>query len=55
MDINPAELSYIPTTGVKRFHEAPLVLATEASAAGYGRIDPKTFPIEITAAPSPSH
>jgi ureidoglycolate lyase len=54
MDINPAELSYIPTTGVKRIHEAPLVLATEASLEGYGRLvhEPKSFPIEITPWPA---
>ena len=54
MDINPAELSYIPTTGVKRFHEAALVLATEQSLEGYGCLvqDPKSFPIEIVPWPA---
>jgi len=43
------ELAYVPTTGVRRTHETPLVAATDASLEGYGRLvdDPKTFPIEI--------
>lgn len=54
MDINPAELSYVPTTGVRRVHEAPLVLATERCLEGYGRVvhEPKGFPIEITRWPA---
>jgi hypothetical protein len=36
MDINPAEIAYVPTTGVRRVHEAPLVVATEANLEGYG-------------------
>jgi hypothetical protein len=31
MDIDPGALAYIPSTGARRVHEAPLVRATEAS------------------------
>ena len=31
MDISQLEFSYVPTTGVRRAHETPIVLATEAS------------------------
>jgi ureidoglycolate lyase len=49
MDINPAEIAYVPTTGVRRVHEAPLVVASEDNLQGYGHLvyEPKTFPIEI--------
>src|ERR1700719_4438796 len=49
MDIAQWEFAYVPTTGVRRAHETPIVLATEASLEGFGRLvdDPKTFPIEI--------
>jgi hypothetical protein len=56
MDIlNPAELSYVPTTGVQRVHETPVRAATEESLKGYGRIvrgDPKAFPVEIVPWPA---
>jgi ureidoglycolate lyase len=43
------DVAYLPTTGVRRAHETPLVVATDASLEGYGQLvdDPKTFPIEI--------
>jgi len=43
------EIAYVPTTGVRRAHETPLVVATDASLEGYGKLvdDPKTFAIEI--------
>jgi ureidoglycolate lyase len=43
------DIAYVPTTGVRRVHETPLVAATEASLEGYGKLvdDPKTFAIEI--------
>ena len=43
------DIAYVPTTGVRRTHETPLVAATDASLEGYGKLvdDPKTFPIEI--------
>ena len=42
-------LAYTPTTGVKRMHETPLVIASDETLEGYGRLvdDPKDFPIEI--------
>src|ERR1700676_3019605 len=49
MDIAQWEFAHVPTTGVRRAHETPIVLATDASLEGFGRLvdDPKTFPIEI--------
>lgn len=43
------DIAYVPTTGVRRMHETPLVVATDAHLEGYGKLvdDPKTFPIEI--------
>lgn len=43
------EIAYVPTTGVRRVHETRLVVATDASLEGYGRLvdDPKTFAVEI--------
>lgn len=54
MDINPAELSYVLTTGVRRRHDAPLVLAIEENLKGYGRLvhESKGFPVEITPWPA---
>jgi ureidoglycolate lyase len=48
------QIAYVPTTGVRRMHEAPLVVATDASLAGYGCLvdDPATFPIEIVRWPA---
>jgi hypothetical protein len=52
--IDPAEIAYVPSTGVRKMHKAPLVLATEESLEGYGHIvrDPKSFQIEITRWPA---
>ena len=54
MEINPAEIAYVPTIGVRKIHQAPLVLATEDSLKGYGHVvhDPKAFTIEITRWPA---
>ena len=54
MDIDELEFAYAPTTGVRRAHETPVVLATDASLKGYGCLvdDPKTFPIEIVRWPA---
>ena len=55
MDIDPAKLSYVPTTGVHRVHETPVLAASEDSLRGYGRIvrgDPKSFPVEIVQWPA---
>jgi ureidoglycolate lyase len=54
MDIDRLEIAYVPTTGVRRAHETPVVLATDATLKGYGCLvdDPKTFPIEIVPWPA---
>jgi hypothetical protein len=36
MNIDQLEFAYSPTTGVRRAHETPVVLASEASLKGYG-------------------
>jgi ureidoglycolate lyase len=47
-------LSYPPTTGVRRVHETPLIVASDASLAGYGRLvdDPHSFEVEIVRWPA---
>ena len=54
MDIDPRQIAYVPSIGVRRIHETPLVAATAESLAGYGRLveDPRTFPIEIVTWPA---
>jgi ureidoglycolate lyase len=54
VSIDLEDIAYTPTTGVRRVHEAPLVVATEASLAGYGRLvdAPADFPIEIVRWPA---
>ncbi len=54
MDHDAAVSAYLPTTGVRRLHETPLVAATDASLQGYGRLvdDPQRFPIEIVRWPA---
>ena len=54
MTIGLEDVAYRPTTGVRRAHAAPLVVATEASLAGYGRLveAPADFPIEIVRWPA---
>ena len=49
MDFDPKEIAYIPTTGMRRVHETPLVAASDESLKGYGCLveTPTTFPIEI--------
>jgi ureidoglycolate lyase len=49
MSIDMSEIAYLPTIGVRRVHETPLVVANDANLAGYGRLvdTPTTFPIEI--------
>jgi len=48
------QIAYVPSMGVRRAHEAPLVVATDASLRGYGCLvsDPNTFPIEIVRWPA---
>jgi ureidoglycolate lyase len=54
MDIDLSDIAYVPTTGVRRVHETPLVIAGNASLKGYGRLvdDPKSFSIEIVRWPA---
>src|SRR5215475_12045512 len=49
MNFDIGEMAYVPTTGVRRIHETPLVEASESSLKGYGCPvdDPRGFPIEI--------
>jgi ureidoglycolate lyase len=52
--MDQVKMAYIPTTGVRRVHETPVVVATETSLAGYGSLvdDPHGFPIEIVRWPA---
>jgi len=54
MNIDLSEIAYVPTTGVRRVNETPLVAASNASLDGYGCLvdAPATFPIEIVRWPS---
>jgi hypothetical protein len=54
MDFDPAEIAYLPTTGVRRTRQSELVTASELSLKGYGCLvdTPKTFPIEIVRWPA---
>ena len=54
MHIDPQAIAYRPSTGARRVHDTPLVVATVQSLEGYGCLvdDPKTFPIEIVPWPA---
>ncbi len=54
MDIARDMIAYIPSTGVRRVHDTPLVVASSASLEGYGLLvdEPRTFPIEIVQWPA---
>lgn len=54
MDIDPDKIAYVPSTGVQRIHETPLLTASDESLAGYGRLvdEPEDFPIEIVPWPA---
>jgi ureidoglycolate lyase len=54
MEFDPTQLSYRPSTGVRRWHETPLLLATDENLRGYGCLvdDPAAFPIEIVRWPA---
>ena len=53
MTIDLEDIVHTPTTGVRRAHETPLVVATEASLAGYGRlVETPDYPIEIVRWPA---
>jgi hypothetical protein len=54
MQLDPGEIAYAPTTGVRRTHETPLVAATDENLQGYGCLvsEPRSFPIEIVRWPA---
>jgi ureidoglycolate lyase len=54
MDFDPDDIAYVPTTGVRKAHETPLVDASNDTLKGYGCLvdEPKTFPIEIVRWPA---
>ena len=54
MEFNPSPPAYRPTNDVRRWHETPLVLATEDSLRGYGRLvdEPTPFLIEVVRCPA---
>ncbi|MBV9698073.1 MAG: ureidoglycolate lyase [Gammaproteobacteria bacterium] len=54
MDISAHDFAYTPTTGVRRVHDTPLVVASAATLAGYGCLvdEPRDFPIEIVRWPA---
>ena len=54
MDIETQEFAYTPTTGVRRVHETPVVLATNETLQGYGYVveDPADCAIEIVRWPA---
>jgi ureidoglycolate lyase len=54
MEFDLGEIAYVPTTGVRRAHETPLVVATDETLEGYGCLvdAPRTFPIEIVRWPA---
>jgi ureidoglycolate lyase len=54
MDVDPGQIAYTPSTGVRRVHDTPLVRASDESLAGYGCLvdDPQAFPIEIVPWPA---
>jgi len=54
MDISDGQMAYVPSTGVRRIHDTPLVAATAASLAGYGHLvdEPRSYPIEIVRWPA---
>jgi hypothetical protein len=54
MDIDSSAVAYVPTTGVRRVHETPVVAASDESLKGLGCLvdDPASFPIEITRWPA---
>ncbi|HUC11103.1 MAG TPA: hypothetical protein VL985_11865 [Stellaceae bacterium] len=54
MDIDVSQIAYVPTTGVRRVHQTPLIVASNASLDGYGCLveDPASCPIEIVRWPA---
>jgi ureidoglycolate lyase len=53
-DFDATEIAYVPTTGVRRVCETPLVAATDEHLKGYGCLvdAPESFPIEIVRWPA---
>src|SRR3974390_1662914 len=54
MNFDIGEIAYIPTTGVRKVCETPVIEATDESLKGYGCLvdDPKNFRIEIVRWPA---
>ena len=55
MDSDSNALAYVPSTGARRVHDAPLVIASAESLAGYGCLvsdDPQRFKVEIVRWPA---
>jgi hypothetical protein len=54
MEFDPNGIAHIPTTGVRRVHETPIVAASEQALEGYGALvdRPREFPIEIVRWPA---
>src|SRR5438477_12915125 len=54
MHFDPAEIAYVPTTGVRRVHQTPLVAASDRTLDGYGCLvdAPESFAIEIVRWPA---
>lgn len=54
MDIDLSDIAYVPSTGVRRVHDTPVVAATAANLEGFGCLveDPQAFPIEIVQWPA---
>ena len=54
MDFDPANIAYMPTTGVRQVHHMPLVIANDESLEGGGCLvdEPENFPIEIVRWPA---
>jgi ureidoglycolate lyase len=54
MQLDPGEIAYAPTTGVRRTYETSLVAATNENLEGYGCLvsEPRSFPIEIVRWPA---
>jgi ureidoglycolate lyase len=53
-DFDQSDIAYVPTTGVRRYVETPILVASEESLKGYGCIvdRPQEFPIEIVRWPA---
>ena len=53
-ELDPSEIAYVPTTGVRKVFETPLVQASTETIKGYGQIVdvPESYPIEIVRWPA---